>query len=203
MASESRAAGLAALGARVVAGRDQGPGRAAAAGMAAAATGNPAVDAFAADMSSQAEVRRLAREVLAAVARACTYWSTMWAGSGAPAGSPQTGWSTPSPSTTSRRFLLTDLLLDRLKASAPRPGSWQRIGSHARDRQGSNFDDLQNTAATRAARLQPVEAGQRPVHVRPPAVSTAPDDATVLHPGAARTGYAVTIPRGCGWPCFR
>src|SRR3954470_9416689 len=62
-------AGLAPLGARVgITGRDLARARAAAAGIAAA-TGNPAVDAFAADMSSQAEVRRLAREVLAAYPR--------------------------------------------------------------------------------------------------------------------------------------
>jgi NAD(P)-dependent dehydrogenase (short-subunit alcohol dehydrogenase family) len=63
------AAGLAALGARVaITGRDLARSRAAAADIAAT-TGNPAVDAFAADLSSQAEVRRLAREVLGAYPR--------------------------------------------------------------------------------------------------------------------------------------
>src|SRR3982750_2789456 len=58
------AAGLAALGARgAIPGRDLVRTRAAAADITKT-TGNPAVDAFAADMSSQAEVRRLAREVL-------------------------------------------------------------------------------------------------------------------------------------------
>ena len=53
-------AGLAALGVRVgITGRDQGRAAAAAADIRAA-TGNHAVDIFAADMSSQAEVRRLA-----------------------------------------------------------------------------------------------------------------------------------------------
>jgi NAD(P)-dependent dehydrogenase (short-subunit alcohol dehydrogenase family) len=57
------AAALAALGARVgITGRDQARAAAAAAGIRAA-TGNPAVDVFAADMSVQAEVRRLAAQV--------------------------------------------------------------------------------------------------------------------------------------------
>jgi retinol dehydrogenase 14 len=60
---KATAAGLAALGARVaITGRDLARTQAAAADIAATA-GNPAVDAFAADMSSQAEVRRLAHEI--------------------------------------------------------------------------------------------------------------------------------------------
>src|SRR4051794_12632151 len=66
---KATAAGLAALGARVgISGRDPARTRAAAADIAAT-SGNPAVDAFAADMSSQVEVRRLARDVLAAYPR--------------------------------------------------------------------------------------------------------------------------------------
>src|SRR2546430_6347168 len=63
------AAGLAALGARVaIAGRDPVRARAVAADIAAA-SGNRAVDGFAADMSSQEEVRRLAGAVLDAYPR--------------------------------------------------------------------------------------------------------------------------------------
>jgi retinol dehydrogenase-14 len=55
----------AALGARVgITGRDQGRAAAAAADIRAA-TANHAVDIFAAGMSAQAEVRRLAAQVLA------------------------------------------------------------------------------------------------------------------------------------------
>ena len=61
---KATAAGLAALGAQVgITGRDQGRAAAAAAGIRAA-TGSCAVDIFAADMSSQVEVRRLAAQVL-------------------------------------------------------------------------------------------------------------------------------------------
>jgi short chain dehydrogenase len=57
------AIGLAALGARVgITGRDQARTEAAAAGIGAG-PGDPAVDAFAADMSAQAGVRRLAAQV--------------------------------------------------------------------------------------------------------------------------------------------
>ena len=66
---KATATGLAALGARVgITGRDPARTRAAAADVAAA-SGHPAVDPFSADLSSQAEVRRLAREVLAAYPR--------------------------------------------------------------------------------------------------------------------------------------
>ncbi len=63
------AAGLSALGARVgITGRDKARTHAAAAQIAQQA-GRPAVDAFAADMSSQAEVRSLAAAVLTAYPR--------------------------------------------------------------------------------------------------------------------------------------
>ena len=61
---KATAIGLAALGARVgITGRDATRARAAAADIRRE-SGNPAVDAFAADLSSQAEVRRLAAAVL-------------------------------------------------------------------------------------------------------------------------------------------
>src|SRR5688572_10615531 len=60
---------LAALGARVgITGRDRARAEASAAEIAGA-SGNPHVGIFVADMSSQAEVRRLAAEVLAAYPR--------------------------------------------------------------------------------------------------------------------------------------
>src|SRR2546427_7417701 len=66
---KAAAIGLASIGARVgITGRDQA--RADEAGAAIAReSGNPTVDVFVADMSSQAEVRRLAAEVLSAYPR--------------------------------------------------------------------------------------------------------------------------------------
>ena len=61
---KATAVGLARLGAKVgITGRDTARAEAAATDIRAASN-NAAVDAFAADLSSQAEVRRLAREVL-------------------------------------------------------------------------------------------------------------------------------------------
>ena len=63
------AIGLASMGARVgITGRDRDRADAGAAAIARE-SGNPAVDVFVADLSSQAEVRRLAGEVLAAYPR--------------------------------------------------------------------------------------------------------------------------------------
>jgi NAD(P)-dependent dehydrogenase (short-subunit alcohol dehydrogenase family) len=66
---KATATGLAALGARVgITGRDQARAEAAAASIRAA-TGGPAVDVFAVDMSAQAGVRGLAARVLEAYPR--------------------------------------------------------------------------------------------------------------------------------------
>jgi retinol dehydrogenase 14 len=66
---KATAIGLATIGARVgITGRDLARAEQAAADIRAA-SGNPAVDAFAADMTSQAEVRRLAVAVLDAYPR--------------------------------------------------------------------------------------------------------------------------------------
>ena len=62
-------------------------------------------------------------------------------------------------------FLLTNLLLDRLKASAPARVVTVSSGAQAMGR--IDFDDLQGERdVLRAAGLQPVEAGQRHVHLR-------------------------------------
>ena len=98
---KATAIGLAALGARVgITGRDQVRTEAAAAAIRAA-PGNPAVDAFAADMSAEAEARRLAAQVLDTYPRLDVLVNNL--GSGLTGTSPPTDWSTPSRSTTSRR----------------------------------------------------------------------------------------------------
>jgi retinol dehydrogenase 14 len=118
---KATAIGLAAMGARVgITGRDIARTRAAAADVAAA-SGNRAVDPFPADMSSQAEVRRLAGEVLVAYPRldvlvnnAGGFWATRAVTADGLEHTFAVNHLAP--------FLLTGLLLDRLKASA-RPGS--------------------------------------------------------------------------------
>ena len=62
-------------------------------------------------------------------------------------------------------FLLTNLLLDRLKDSAP--ARVVTVSSNAQALGRINFDDLQGEAVLLGlARLQPVQARQRAVHLR-------------------------------------
>jgi len=118
---KATAAGLAALGARVaITGRDPVRTRDAAADIAAA-VGNPAVDPFAADMSSQAAVRRLAKEILNAYPRldvlvnnAGGFWTTRRVTAD--------GLEQTFAVNHLGVFLLTNLLLDRLKRHPPRLG---------------------------------------------------------------------------------
>ena len=95
------AAGLAGLGARVaITGRDRRPRRGRGRHRADEV---PPVDVFVADMSSQAEVRRLAAEVLSRPTRGLDVLVNNVGGYWAPGTSPSTGSSTPSRSTTSPR----------------------------------------------------------------------------------------------------
>ncbi len=132
------AAGLAQLGARVgLVGRDAARSEAAAERLRAA---GGLVDVFVADMSSQREVRRLADEVLAAYPRLDVLVNNVGG-----------NWATRHPTVDGLErtfavnhlapFLLTNLLLDRLRASAPARVATVSSGAHAR---GSiDFEDLQ------------------------------------------------------------
>ena len=134
------AAGLAALGARVgITGRDQGRAAAAAADIRAA-TGSHAVDVFAADMSSQAQVRRLAAQVLGTYPRldvlvnnAGGFWGRRHVTAD--------GLEHTFALNHLAPFLLTSLLLDRLTASAPARIVTVSSGAHAQGR--LDFNDLQ------------------------------------------------------------
>ena len=137
---KATAIGLATMGARVgITGRD--PVRAEqAAGDIRSASGNPAVDVFAADMSSQAEVRRLAGAVLDAYPRLNVLVNNVGG-----------FWAHRHPTADGLEhtfalnhlapFLLTNLLLDRLKASAPARVVTVSSGAQAAGR--IDFDDLQ------------------------------------------------------------
>jgi NAD(P)-dependent dehydrogenase (short-subunit alcohol dehydrogenase family) len=108
---KATATGLATMGARVgITGRDTARARAAAAEIAVA-SGNPAVDPFPADTSSQAEVRRLAGKVLAAYLQLDVLVNNVGG-----------FWSTPSRSTTSPRSC-SPACSSTGSQPAPRPGS--------------------------------------------------------------------------------
>ncbi len=137
---KATAIGLATMGARVgITGRDLIRAEQAAADIRAA-SGNPAVDVFAADMSSQAEVRRLAGAVLDAYPRLDVLVNNVGG-----------FWAHRHPTANGLEhtfalnhlapFLLTNLLLDRLRASAPARVVTASSGAQAAGR--IDFDDLQ------------------------------------------------------------
>ena len=137
---KATAIGLATMGARVgITGRDLIRAEQAAADIRSA-SGNPAVDVFVADMSSQAEVRRLAGAVLDAYPRLDVLVNNVGG-----------FWAHRHPTADGLEhtfalnhlapFLLTNLLLDRLKASAPARVVTVSSGAQAAGR--IDFDDLQ------------------------------------------------------------
>jgi len=137
---KATAIGLATIGARVgITGRDLARAEQAAADIRAA-SGNPAVAAFAADMTSQAEVRRLAVAVLDAYPQLHVLVNNVGG-----------FWAHRHPTTDGLErtfalnhlapFLLTNLLLDRLKASAP--ARVVTVSSGAQSMGRIAFDDLQ------------------------------------------------------------
>src|SRR3981081_27058 len=137
---KATAIGLATMGARVgITGRNLARAEQAAADIRAA-SGNTAGDAFAGDMSSQAEVRRLAIAVLDAYPRLHVLVNNVggfWA---------HRHWTADGLESTFALnhiapFLLTNLLLERLKASAP--ARVVTVSSGAQSMGRIDFDDLQ------------------------------------------------------------
>jgi retinol dehydrogenase-14 len=197
------AVALARLGARVgITGRDAARTSAAAADIAAAAgqpangqpaTGRPAVDAFPADMSSQAEVRRLADAVLTAYPRLDVlvnnvggFWSTRVVTADGLEHTFAVNHLAP--------FLLTDLLLDRLKASAPARIVTVSSGAHSMGR--LNFDDLmgERKYSGQQAYNQSKLANVMFTYELARRLDGSGVTATVLHPGVVRTGFAAEDP---------
>jgi retinol dehydrogenase 14 len=190
---KATAVGLAALGARVgITGRDRVRAEAAAADIRAA-SGNPAVDVFTADPSSQAEVRRLAGEVIDAYPRLDVLVNNVggfWAHRHITAD----GLEHTFALNHLGPFLLTNLLLDRLTASTPARVVTVSSGAHATGR--IDFDDLQGKAeysgqrAYSASKLANVmftyELARR--------LEGTGVTATVLHPGVARTNFGADDP---------
>jgi retinol dehydrogenase-14 len=192
---KATAVGLATLGARVaITGRDRVRAEAAAADIRAT-SGNPAADVFTADMSSQAEVRRLAGAILHAYPRLDVLVNNVggfWAHRHVTADGLEHTFAVNHLGP----FLLTNLLLDRLKASAPARVVTVSSAAHANGR--IDFDDLQSTAtysgqrAYSASKLANVmftyELARR--------LEGTGVTATVLHPGVVRTNFGADDPAG-------
>ena len=185
---KATATGLAALGARVgITGRDQARTEAAAAGIRAAA-GSPVVDAFAADLSVQAGVRRLAAQVLDTYPRLDVLVNNVggfWAHRHVTAD----GLEYTFALNHLAPFLLTSLLLDRLTASAPARIVTVSSGAHTRAR--IDFDDLQGeqTYSGQRAYSQSKLANVMFTYELARRLDGTGVTATVLHPGVVRTSF--------------
>jgi retinol dehydrogenase-14 len=185
---KATAIGLARAGARVgIVGRDATRGEAAAADIRSA-SGNPSVDVFTADLSSQAEVRRLAAEVLDRYPRLDVLVNNVggfWAHRHVTADGLEHTFAVNHLA----GFLLTNLLLDRLVASAP--ARVVTVSSGAQSMGRIDFDDLQGARkysgqrAYNQSKLANVmftfELGRR--------LEGTGVTANVLHPGVTRTAF--------------
>src|SRR6202158_3265781 len=185
---KATAIGLAALGARVgITGRDLARAERVAAEIRTA-SGNPAVDPFAADMSSQAEVRRLAVAVLDAYPRLNVLVNNV-GGFWAHRHPTVDGLELTFAVNHLASFLLTNLLLDRLKASAP--ARVVTVSSHVQAEGRIDFDDLQGARdySGQAAYSQSKLANVMFTNELARRLEGSGVTATCLHPGFVRTDF--------------
>ena len=188
------ALGLATMGAHLaIVGRDRGRTEAAAGDIRAAAGGQ--VDALVADLSSQSQVRRLADEVLQRLARidvlvnnAGGYWHTRQV--------TVDGLERTFAVNHLAPFLLTNLLLDRLKHSAP--ARVVTVSSHAHAEGRIDFDDLQGERSYSGARAynQSKLANVLFTYELARKLQPNPVTANALHPGVVNTSFGAEDPAG-------
>jgi len=186
------AVGLAALGAHVaITGRNRERTEEAAREIRAAAGGR--VDAFAADMSAQSDVRRLADEVLQRLPRIDVlvnnvggYWNTRHVSAD--------GLERTFALNHLAPFLLTNLLLDRLAHSAP--ARVVTVASHAHEHGRIDFDDLQGGRSYSGARAysQSKLANVLFTYELARRLSAASVTAHAVHPGLVSTAFGAEDP---------
>jgi retinol dehydrogenase 14 len=185
---KATAIGLASMGARVgITGRERPRAEAAAASIARE-SGNAAVDVFVADMSSQAEVRRLAGEILAAYPRLDVLINNVggfWAHRHVTAD----GLEHTFALNHLAPFLLTDLLLERLVVSAP--ARIVTVSSGAQSMGRIDFDDLMGERSFSGQRAynQSKLANVMFTYELSRRLQGTGVTATVLHPGVTSTGF--------------
>jgi NAD(P)-dependent dehydrogenase (short-subunit alcohol dehydrogenase family) len=190
---KATATGLARLGARVgITGRDRARAEAAATDIRST-SGNPAVDVFVADMSAQAQVRRLAHEVLDAYPRLDVlvnnvggFWNTRRVTADGLEHTLAVNHLAP--------FLLTNLLLDRLRASAPARIVTLSSGAQAMGR--IDFEDLLGARSYSGQRAynQSKLANVMFTYELARRLEGSGVTATVLHPGVVRTAFGAEDP---------
>ena len=186
------ALGLAAKGARLaITGRDRGRTEAAAQEISAAGRGE--VDVFVGDMSSQAEVRRLAAETLSALSRIDVlvnnvggYWSTRHVTAD--------GLEHTFALNHLAPFLLTNLLLERLRDSAP--ARVVTVSSNAHTQGRIDFGDLQGETAYSGSRAynQSKLANLLFTYELARRLQGSGVTSNALHPGVVRTSFGAEDP---------
>jgi NAD(P)-dependent dehydrogenase (short-subunit alcohol dehydrogenase family) len=191
---KATALGLAAMGAHLaITGRDHGRTEAAAREIRAA--GGGPVDVFVADLSAQSEVRRLAAAVLQRLSRLDVlvnnvggYWDTRHVTAD--------GLEHTFALNHLAPFLLTNLLLDRLKASAP--ARVVTVASHAHTMGRIDFDDLQGARSYSGARAynQSKLANVLFTYELARRLQGTSVTANALHPGVVRTSFGAEDPAG-------
>jgi retinol dehydrogenase-14 len=190
---KATASGLAVLGADVaVTGRDRARSEAAAESIRAA-SGNDGVRAFAADLSVQSEVRRLTADVLDTYPRLDVLVNNVggfWAHRHVTADGLEHTFAVNHLA----GFLLTNLLLDRLKASAP--SRVVTVSSGAQSMGTIDFDDLQGERRYSGQRAYNQSKLANVVFTFELArrLEGSGVTATVLHPGVVRTAFSAEDP---------
>ena len=185
---KATAIGLARSGARVgIVGRDAARGEAAAADIRSA-SGTTSLDVFTADLSSQAEVRRLAAEVLDAYPRLDVLVNNVggfWAHRHVTADGLERTFAVNHLA----GFLLTNLLLERLVASAP--ARVVTVSSGAQSTGRIDFDDLQGARKYSGQRAynQSKLANVMFTYELARRLEGTGVTANVLHPGVTRTAF--------------
>jgi retinol dehydrogenase-14 len=188
------ALGLATMGAHLaITGRDRGRIEAAASEIRAAGGGQ--VDVFVADLSSESEVRRLADEVLQSLSRIDVlinnvggYWNTRHLTAD--------GLERTFALNHLAPFLLTNLLLDRLKQSAP--ARVVTVSSNVQAMGRIEFDDLQGERSYSGARAynQSKLANVLFTYELARRLQATSVTANALHPGVVRTSFGAEDPGG-------
>ena len=191
---KATALGLATMGAHLaITGRDRRRTEGAAREIRAAGGGH--VDVFVADLSSQSEVRRLADEVLQSLARIDVlvnnvggYWNTRHVTADGLEHTFAVNHLAP--------FLLTHLLLDRLKQGAP--ARVVTVSSNAQALGEVDFDDLQGERSYSGARAynQSKLANVMFTYELARRLQGTAVTANALHPGVVSTAFGAEDPGG-------
>jgi retinol dehydrogenase-14 len=186
---------LAAMGARVgITGRDSGRAQRAAAEIASE-SGDGTVDVFVADLSSQAQVRRMAGEVLAAYPRLDVLLNNVggfWSHRHVTAD----GLEHTFALNHLAPFLLTSLLAERLIASAP--SRVVTVSSHAQGMGKIDFDDLMGERSYSGQRAynQSKLANVLFTYELARRLAATSVTANALHPGVVSTSFGAEDPAG-------